>query len=164
MKGIIKYLIVLFLLGFYICCSSNTTNKNSSSKISDSTLIQKKAYKPGLGEYMLGLQMHHAKLWFAGINSNWKLADYEIGEMKELVDGAREFETERPEIKSLSVIYPALDSVSKTLKKEDIIAFKESFKLLTNTCNDCHHSNHFEFNVITIPTAPPVTNQDFKVQ
>jgi hypothetical protein len=24
-------------------------------------------------------------------------------------------------------------------------------------------ANHFEFNVITIPTAPPVTNQDFTV-
>ena len=26
-------------------------------------------YKPGLGEFMLGIQLHHAKLWWAGAKS-----------------------------------------------------------------------------------------------
>ncbi len=163
MKTIIKYS-PLLLTGFYFCCTTNPTNKGIVNKTSDSTSLLKKNYKPGLGEFMLGLQMHHAKLWFAGINSNWKLADYEIGEMKELADNAGEFETNRPEVQSLPVIYPALDSVLRTIKNKDLVAFKGSFMLLTNTCNDCHRANHFEFNVITIPTAPPVTNQNFKVQ
>ena len=33
---------------------------------------------PGLGEYMTGLQLHMAKLWYAASASNWKLADYEL--------------------------------------------------------------------------------------
>src|SRR6201989_3281942 len=50
----------------------------------------KEPYKPGLGEFMTATQLRHAKLWFAGKNSNWDLAAYEIDEIKEgLEDAAR---------------------------------------------------------------------------
>ena len=35
---------------------------------------------PGFEEFMSNIQAHHAKLWFAGQNHNWKLADFEIHE------------------------------------------------------------------------------------
>ena len=41
------------------------------------------AYVPGLGELMAGQQVRHAKLWFAGENENWRLAAYEVDELKE---------------------------------------------------------------------------------
>src|SRR4051812_10619726 len=41
------------------------------------------AYVPGLGELMALQQMRHAKLWFAGSNRNWPLADYELDELRE---------------------------------------------------------------------------------
>jgi hypothetical protein len=34
----------------------------------------KQPYEPGLGEFMTATQLRHAKLWFAGKNSNWDLA------------------------------------------------------------------------------------------
>src|SRR5262249_14805529 len=40
-------------------------------------------YVPGLGEFMTATQLRHAKLWFAGKNSNWALAAYEVDEIKE---------------------------------------------------------------------------------
>lgn len=43
----------------------------------------------GLGEFMSGIQVHHAKLYFAGSAGNWK--------------------------NSLPMIRPALDSVGKTV-------------------------------------------------
>src|ERR1041385_8814533 len=46
------------------------------------------SYTPGLGEIMSLQQMRHAKLWFAGQNGNWLLADYEIKELKEGFDDA----------------------------------------------------------------------------
>ena len=45
---------------------------------------------------MGGIQTHHAKLWFAGINDNWKLAQYEIDEFKERFEQARDIETRGP--------------------------------------------------------------------
>src|ERR1700739_4601963 len=50
----------------------------------------KEPFEPGLGEFMTATQLRHAKLWFAGKNSNWDLAAYEIDEIKEgLEDAAR---------------------------------------------------------------------------
>ena len=119
-------------------------------------------YAPGLGEIMGGIQTHHAKLWFAALNNNWKLSEYEIDEIKERFEQAAEIETSRPEAKMIPMIYPAIDSVATAIKQRNIQAFTSGFQLLTNSCNSCHTANHFEFNIITIPTAPPVTNQDFK--
>ena len=113
---------------------------------------------------MSGIQTHHAKLWFAGINANWKLSEYEIDEIREMFETAKEFETDRPEVSNIPMIYSALDSVSNAIKQQNVESFKNSFQSLTTTCNSCHQTVHFEFNVITIPTAPPVTNQDFKAK
>lgn len=123
-----------------------------------------KQYKPGLGELMSGIQTHHAKLWFAGINKNWKLSEYELGELKEMFQTAKEVETDRTEVNNIPMIYGDLDSVSTAIKQQDAARFKKSFQSLTNTCNSCHRAVNFEFNVITIPTAPPVTNQDFQAK
>jgi hypothetical protein len=46
-------------------------------------------YEPGLGEFMTATQLRHAKLWFAGRESNWDLAAYEIDEIREGLDEAR---------------------------------------------------------------------------
>jgi hypothetical protein len=117
---------------------------------------------PGLGEFMNTVQLHHAKLWFAGTKKNWKLANYEIGELRETFEQAKKVETTRPEVKSIPIIYPPLDSLQNSIDTKDLAAFKKNFKFLTNTCNTCHTDNHYEFNVIKIPSAPPVTNQEFK--
>ena len=120
------------------------------------------SYTPGLGEFMSGIQMHHAKLWFAGSNKNWKLADFEINEIREALEDIQKFNRDRAEVKSIGMINPALDSVSNAIKQQDQQLFKTSYKLLTGTCNNCHRATGHEFNVITIPTSVPVSNQDFK--
>lgn len=119
-------------------------------------------YKPGFGEFMSGIQTHHAKLWFAGINKNWALANFEVNEIKESLDDLQKFETDRPEIKSIPMILPAIDSISYAIQQKDSALFKSSFILLTNTCNNCHRATEHGFNVVTIPAALPVVNQDFK--
>lgn len=122
------------------------------------------AYKPGLGEFMSGIQVHHAKLWFAGNAGNWKLADFEIGEIKESLDDVEKYCTDRPEISSLPMIRPAIDSLGKAIGAQNPAAFKTSFVLLTNTCNNCHRATKHEFNVIKVPDTPPITNQVFNKQ
>jgi hypothetical protein len=118
-------------------------------------------YTPGLGEFMSGIQVHHAKLWYAGTAQNWKLANFEVGEIKESLDDIEKFCKDRPEVTSLSMIYPAIDSVNIAIQAGNPTRFKSGFLLLTNTCNNCHQVTKHEFNVIKVPDTPPFTNQVF---
>ncbi|HVS94859.1 MAG TPA: hypothetical protein VHE54_00185 [Puia sp.] len=119
------------------------------------------SYAPGLGEFMSGIQVHHAKLWFAGKAGNWRLADFEIGEIQEAVDDINKYCTDRPEVSSLPMLQPALDSVSHAVTRADAAAFSRTFMVLTNTCNNCHRATRHEFNVIQVPATPPFSNQLF---
>jgi hypothetical protein len=121
----------------------------------------KDTYKPGLGEFMSGIQIHHAKLWFAGLNENWKLADFEIDEIKEALEAIPKYCPDRSEVQSLPMINAPTDSVKKAIDRKDLILFKQYYTLLTNTCNACHKNTNHEFNVIQIPESPPFSNQKF---
>ena len=158
-----KYSIItiIFIAAIISCNQSSDNNKILQSRIDS---LQKKlddSYKPGFGEFMSSIQVHHAKLWFAGQNKNWALADFEIHEIMEAVENIQKYQTERKESEKIIMIDPALDSVNAAIKKQDPLQFKNSFILLTNTCNNCHHAVNFEFNVVTIPDKPPFSNQVF---
>jgi hypothetical protein len=120
------------------------------------------AYSPGVGEFMSSIQMHHAKLWFAGKNENWDLANFEIEEIQESLDDIQQYCADSPSIKPLPMIFPPLDSVKRAISEKNIARFKTSFNLLTNTCNSCHQAANHAFNVIRIPDTPPVSNQVFE--
>jgi hypothetical protein len=158
-----KMLLLLPFVFLLAACNSQT-NENQQLRARVDSLQQKLSdtYKPGLGEFMLGIQLHHAKLWFAGINKNWKLADFEVHEIGETLDDIKKYCTDRPEVKSIGMIDPAINSINEAIKKKDLTLFKKGFVVLTENCNDCHKDNQHEFNVITIPTASPVVNQEFK--
>jgi hypothetical protein len=140
-------------------------NQQQADKSAGNLAVQvqelKEKYRPGFGEYMIGIQLHHSKLWYAGINNNWKLADYEIGEIKESFESIKDVETDRPESKTVGIIEPAIASLTAAIVQKDEKEFRKSYDLLTAACNNCHTTNHYEFNVIITPTAPPVNNQDF---
>ena len=121
-------------------------------------------YKPGFGEFMGNIQLHHAKLWFAGINKNWRLADFEIQEIQETLDDIKKYDSDRPETKDLRMIKPPLDSISNAVEQQNLPLFKSSFIVLTKTCNNCHRATDHDFNVITTPSVPPIGNQIFKSQ
>jgi len=118
-------------------------------------------YSPGLGEFMVSIQLHHSKLWFAGKNGNWELANFELGEIQESLDDINRYNKDRPEIKELPMIDSPLDSLKSAVIKKDLEAFKRSYILLTNTCNNCHQVTKHGFNKIKIPDSPPVTDQVF---
>ena len=158
-----KFLILLPPLYILIAC--NQPNNQLSQMQSKTDSLEKqldKTYKPGLGEFMTGIQLHHAKLWFAGQNQNWPLADFEIHEIQESLDDIEEFCKDRPEVKSIGMLKPAIDSVTDAIHQKNLQSFKNSFSLLTNTCNNCHKATDHGFNVVIIPTNPPVSNQDFR--
>ncbi|MEP7239015.1 MAG: hypothetical protein ABI685_14145, partial [Ferruginibacter sp.] len=142
-----KYIFLAMLTCLLFACN-NSADKSQVLQNHIDSLEQKIAnsYKPGFGEFMSGIQAHHAKLWFAGQNQNWKLADFEIHEIMEAIAAIQKYETEREERLMIPMIDPAIDSINNAIKLQDPALFKSSYTLLTNTCNNCHHAAHFEFN------------------
>ncbi len=152
-----------------VACNDNRTMmKTLQSEINyvnarnDSLEKEIQSVKPGLGDLMLGIQMHHNKLYFAGREDNWPLAQFEHDEIMEMVKQAGEIEKERPEVKLFrSMIYPQLDSLQLSISQKNEEHFSAAFTNLTAACNNCHAATKFNFNRIIIPEHPPFTNQEF---
>ena len=98
-----KKIIVLGLFFIIAACSQPKENtRKLEAKIDSLQNRLDKAYRPGFGEFMSGIQVHHAKLWFAGQAQNWKLAEFEMKEINEALDGIKAYCTDRPETQSIS--------------------------------------------------------------
>lgn len=122
-------------------------------------------YVPGLGEIMSLQLMRHSKLWLAGSQKNWPLADYELDELREGFEDAQRFHQTHEDvpvgamIKSLT---PApLEALDKAISAKNSAAFAKSFDQLTAACNTCHRGAKRGFIVITRPTASLFPNQRF---
>jgi cytochrome c1 len=114
---------------------------------------------------MMGsIQVHHNKLWFAGVNANWKLAAFEIHEIQETLEQITKFQQEREESRMTGSLLPRLDSIQLAVSEGKVDRFREQYALLTDACNDCHRATDFGFNVVKIPDEPPFTNQEFKLK
>ena len=111
---------------------------------------------------MSSIQIHHNKLWFAGQNQNWKLADFEIHEITEALDDIQKYLPERSESRMTRLLRPVLDSVADAVRLHDVHLFTNRYTSLTNTCNTCHRATSFEVTIIKIPDQPPFSNQQFK--
>lgn len=158
-----KKIIFILILPLAACHNTYVPNKDLQSQIDSLQSQINNAYKPGLGEFMSGIQVHHEKLWFAGTAQNWRLADFEIHEIMEAVDDIKTYASNRPEVKNLVMLQPAIDSVNNSIQQKDVVSFKHNFLTLTNTCNNCHQSVNYDFNKIKIPDTPPFSNQVFKI-
>ena len=118
-------------------------------------------YAPGMGELMTTIQLHHAKLWFAGKNANWALAAYNESLIQSAFKKIQRYHGETAEAHAASMIDGPMDSISAAIARQDSPAFTRSFTLLTTTCNNCHAVTNHAYNVIIIPHDLPVANQDF---
>ena len=154
---------ILLTLTLFACNQKTDKTMALQNRIDSLESKIANSYKPGFGEFMSCIQAHHSKLWFAGQQKNWKLAEFEVHEITEGIENIQKFQAERSESQMINMTNPALDSVSNAIQKKDYTLFKSSYNLLTNTCNNCHRATNFEFNVVKIPDTQPYSNQDFKV-
>jgi muramidase (phage lysozyme) len=158
-----NFMFIMIAFMFFACNQSASKYQVLQKKVDSLQSRLDNSYKPGLGEFMSQIQIHHAKLWFAGKYKNWELAGFEVGEIQEALDDIPKYCADRPEVKSISMVIPAMDSLSEAIKENNENKFSDGFTLLTATCNDCHKATDHGFNVIKIPDVPPVTNQVFKL-
>jgi hypothetical protein len=155
--------IVLVILIIFSGCGESSNDKLQNQI----TLLEHKldsTYRPGFGEFMTNIQIHHAKLWFAGQNENWRLADFELKKIEENIDNLKKFQNDRKETQMVIMLKPELDSVNLSIQQKNPALFKASFTSLTKRCNTCHKLVNYGFNQVKIPDTPPFSNQEFNVQ
>jgi len=155
---------LLLVVVLFACNQAAESNQMVKARIDSLENKLSQSYKPGFGEFMTGIQSHHAKLWFAGQNQNWKLADFEVHEIMESLDDIKKYEVDRKESQNIGMLNPAIDSINKAIKEKNMAQFKSSYTLLTNTCNNCHVASEFEFNVVKVPDISTFSNQDFEIK
>jgi molecular chaperone GrpE (heat shock protein) len=157
----VKILIIVVSFSFIACTQQSENTNQLKQQINSLEEQLEESYHPGFGEFMSSIQAHHCKLYFAGQNQNWELADFEVQEIKESLEDISEYCKDREESKSIAMIQPAIDSVNRAITQKSLALFNSSFNVLTNSCNSCHQATNFGFNVVKIPEAIPFSNQDF---
>jgi hypothetical protein len=125
-----------------------------------------KLYLPGLGEFMLTIQIHHAKLWYAAKAQNWPLADYQLNEMKEVF---AEVQDQVPKYKTIpvgdmidAITTGVIADLEKTVADKRFKNFSAAFDKLTAACNDCHKAASRGFIQIRRPTRSSFDNEEFR--
>jgi hypothetical protein len=155
-------LLLIFVFLFPGCRQPGTGERQKlEARIDSLQQALDNAYRPGLGEFMSAIQAHHEKLWFAGRNENWELADFEIHEIQEALDDISSYCKDRPEIQFLPMLRPAIDSLNISIGQKNGASFRQHYLLLTHTCNNCHQATHHAFNVIRVPESSGFPDQEF---
>jgi len=130
-----------------------------------SRIDQLKAESPGLGDYMSTIQLHASKIWFAAQASNWDLASYELGEIKETFDGAEALHAVKNRVDISGVIQSVrstqISLLEDAVMKKDNARFAAGYRQTLDACNGCHRAAGYGFIHVKIPSSPPVTNQDW---
>jgi hypothetical protein len=124
-----------------------------------------RSYVPGLGELMARIQVNHAKLWLAGEARNWDLADYQLGEMKEVFSDVQDFS---PRYKNVpvgemieAIMTGTINDLEGAIATRDFARFSSSFDKLTESCNSCHAAAGRGYIAIQRPARSDFSNQNF---
>jgi hypothetical protein len=103
------------------------------------SLDELSAIQPGLGTVMVEYAHRMAVVWFAGEAANWSLAQYQIGEMREIQEvGETTRPARAPALKSYESSF--LDPLEEAIKSNDKTAFETAYNAAIQGCNSCHGS------------------------
>jgi len=115
---------------------------------------------------MSGVLLHFAKLYYAGMAANGPLAEFELHEVEENLDRAIAL---RPRERGVDLAglneafkESQLAALAAVIEGEDWNAFGPAYREAIAICNGCHEQTGRPFIVVTVPTAPPVSNQQWR--
>lgn len=125
------------------------------------------AYNPGVGDLMnLIVQPRHTKLWLAGHQGNWVLADYEI---KELRSALANVAKARPVFRQQSIaanvemfLGGGFRAVEDAIRDHNAAKFTEAYATVSAGCNACHAALGQTQVVIRTPEETTYPDQEFR--
>jgi hypothetical protein len=150
------------LLGALLAQSADTAAQSPAPTSPAPTV-----FNPGVGELMnLIVQPRHTKLWFAGHEANWTLAEYEIKELRSAlanVAKARPVFRERSVAESVEMFMGgAFRAVDEAIRARDASKFAEAYATVNAGCNACHSALNQAQVVIKTPEQPSYPDQEFR--
>jgi hypothetical protein len=159
--SIIAVLTPPVLLGALLAQSTDTVAQNPPAAPAPT------AFNPGVGELMnLIVQPRHTKLWFAGHEANWTLAEYEIKELRSAlanVAKARPVFRERSVAENVEMFMGgAFRGIDDAIKARDASKFAEAYATVNAGCNACHTALNQSQVVIKTPEQPSYPDQEFR--
>lgn len=120
---------------------------------------------PSPGLFMSAVQLHFAKLHFAAEARNWDLARFERGEMLENLEVVAALVPEERGVGVAGMIdafkNTQLAALKEAIDLKDRALFREAYRDSVVMCNTCHQATGRPFIMITTPTNPPVSNQQW---
>jgi hypothetical protein len=132
----------------------------------ESRVTHLEAISPDVGQMMLGIQSHFAKLHYAAEARNWDLARFEREEIQEDLETVAAMKPQDNGVNLVGIISAFTNSVTGPMAQmNDAISvsdrqlFRKSYQDMASMCNACHQATGRPFIFITIPTNPPVFNQ-----
>lgn len=121
---------------------------------------QRVYYVPRLGDVMVATQLRHFKLWYAGAVKNWKLAYYELVQIRASFEEATKLYPDLP-VADMSTMTEPANEAGRAIEAKDSAAFAQAFLKLTSACNSCHKAAGFGFIVIKEPSLSPIQTSPF---
>jgi hypothetical protein len=153
---------VLFLALLGIRCQSREPGDTAEL---EQRVKQLESAVSGVGEVMSATQLHFGKLFYAARAKNWKLAAFEIDEVKENIEKAAVLRPEENGVRLGGVVdafeRTQIALLSDAVERQDPEAFRNGYAGALEVCNSCHRATGRPFIVIIEPTAPPVPNQQW---
>ena len=135
----------------------------TKEKASDAAKNVPKTYVPGLEQFMNVILMEHNKLWFAAKAHNWRLAEYLLGEIKEVMGDVQDLV---PTFKNLpladmldAVITKEIVVLEKAIEAKDYKTFDSGYDKLIQACTACPDGTESGVIVIQHPMRPAFTKQ-----
>lgn len=122
--------------------------------------VATQSYVPRLSDIMGLTQLRHFKLWYAGSQRNWPLAQYELGQIKESFRDAMTYYPGIPASNMTTMEKPS-DAIATAIRTKNEAQFRTAFGQLTAACNSCHQAQGYGYIVIKLPTASPFSNEVF---
>jgi hypothetical protein len=124
-------------------------------------------FKPAMDDLMTMLvQPRHIKLYYAGQAKNWRLAAFELNELRgALARIGRTIPTYRNigvDTAVASIFTDQVKAVDAAIKAADPAQFTAAYGEMTGACNACHVGMEHPFLVIKVPDAMNYPDQEFR--
>lgn len=110
-------------------------------------------------------QRFSQKLWLAGVNENWELAEFYAHELhevtEELVESNVMHDGKNLSDMAKSIIEKNIQRVDGAVDQKDQVIFRQSYELMIGSCNVCHIKTEHPFIKILVPNDSTLFNQQF---
>ncbi len=91
----------------------------------------------GLDVAMVEIGYRYQELYWAGADSNWEYAGYQLNKIELALANALERRPKR-RASAETLFAPAFEEVEQAIVSQERVAFEETFEAMSTACNSCH--------------------------